>query len=407
MPGDVIRLEPPDLVVALSRGERLAALRRGDPRVPLATVRDATVVPDGLAAAHGLRAPGLAIPGRVKIGTWRGRGGPRFVVVRRGVPAVRVEHAGGEVIVSEPDAEAVADAIRAAAGIARRERLAHLPGGLEGLLTLPAGAGPFPAALLLSGSGELDRDGDDRRLPLGISRALAHALAARGVASLRFDKRGVGASAGDFFATGFSEHVEDARAALGWLRARPETGLLFAVGHSEGALLAGRLGGEGLAGVVLLAGFATTGDAALRRQGELIAESLPRLVGSVARRRQAATMAKLRASREDVVRIGGVKFPARAFRELLDEDAGAALAALDAPILAVTGAKDLQVDPAELSAIAAAAAGPVETVRVPNLTHVLRRDFGPPSLTAYRRLVRGPVDPEVAGLVADWIVRRG
>ncbi|WP_217915312.1 hypothetical protein [Miltoncostaea marina] len=112
------------LHVALSRGEKVAALR-GDIRVPIAAVRDVTVEADALGAATGLRAPGLAIPGRTTIGTWRGRGVTRFVAARRGVPAVRVALAGAgldELIVSTPDADAVAGAVRAGAGLAGGER---------------------------------------------------------------------------------------------------------------------------------------------------------------------------------------------------------------------------------------------------------------------------------------------
>lgn len=79
--------------------------------------------------------------------------------------------------------------------------LATPTGALAGTLVLPAGPGPFPAAILVSGSGPTDRDGNSRdgaRVALrnDALKLLAEGLAARGVATLRFDKRGVGASAG-------------------------------------------------------------------------------------------------------------------------------------------------------------------------------------------------------------------
>lgn len=81
------------LAVRFSRGEKIAGVLR-DIDIPLTAVRSATVEPDGLTAATGVRAPGLALPGYKKIGTWRGRGRRTVVVVRRGRPALRVDLSG-------------------------------------------------------------------------------------------------------------------------------------------------------------------------------------------------------------------------------------------------------------------------------------------------------------------------
>ena len=77
------------LTVRLTRLSKVAGLLR-DQVIPRSAITAVEVVPDGLAAARGLRAPGLALPGRRKIGTWRGRGVRRFVDVRRGQPALRL-----------------------------------------------------------------------------------------------------------------------------------------------------------------------------------------------------------------------------------------------------------------------------------------------------------------------------
>jgi uncharacterized protein len=65
---------------------------------------------------------------------------------------------------------------------------------LNGTLTLPDGGTPAPAVVIASGSGPLDRDSNHRRARFDVARQLAHALAAGGLASLRYDKRGVGES---------------------------------------------------------------------------------------------------------------------------------------------------------------------------------------------------------------------
>src|SRR5689334_601812 len=100
-----IRITDDELHVKLTTREKVAGLH-GDISVPLTSVRDVRVEPDALAAVRGLRAPGLAVPGRTKIGTWRGRGSRRFIVARRGVPAVRVTLSGvkpDELLVSTND----------------------------------------------------------------------------------------------------------------------------------------------------------------------------------------------------------------------------------------------------------------------------------------------------------------
>jgi alpha/beta superfamily hydrolase len=73
---------------------------------------------------------------------------------------------------------------------------------LNGTLTLPDGGTPAPGVAIASGSGPLDRDSNHRRARFDVARQLAHALAAGGLASLRYDKRGVGESPGDWRTVG-------------------------------------------------------------------------------------------------------------------------------------------------------------------------------------------------------------
>ncbi|ATO13041.1 alpha/beta hydrolase [Micromonospora sp. WMMA2032] len=288
---------------------------------------------------------------------------------------------------------------------------------LVGTLTRPDGAGPYPGALLLPGSGPLNRDGDHRRLPLGIQRDLAAALADAGTATLRYDRRGVGDSTGEFLRTGFHDNVEDAAAALAALAADPavDSRKLFLVGHSEGALTAVALAARGvpLAGLVLVAGTGRTGAEVLRRQAALLLPTLPapvrlllRLTRTDLEAKVARNHEKILATTADVARIGGQRVNARWMREFLRYDPRPDLARVHVPVLAVTGDKDLQTDPADLAVIAAAAGGPVLTRLLPDVTHVLRRQPGPPSLRAYRREVREPVHRSVLDAVVSWLTAR-
>ena len=104
-----VHLSSDAIAVRLSGFERVAGLL-GDLDVPVASVASAVAVSDGLREARGMRAPGLDVPGRVKIGTWRGRAGRSYVAVRRG-PALLLRLNGfgyDTVLVSTPDAERLA-----------------------------------------------------------------------------------------------------------------------------------------------------------------------------------------------------------------------------------------------------------------------------------------------------------
>ncbi|GIJ47856.1 acyl-CoA thioester hydrolase [Virgisporangium aliadipatigenens] len=276
---------------------------------------------------------------------------------------------------------------------------------LAGTLTLPAGPAPHPAVVFLSGSGRLDRDSAAGRLRTGLAGAFAAALAARGIATLRYDRRGVAATPGDWLATGFAHNRDDAHAAVRALAGRPEirADAVGVVGHSEGALHAMWLAAHApVAAAVLLAGFARPGDEAVRWQGHHLAAQLPGPLRPAARRVGRRALRRITTGAADVVRVGGLRVNARWYRELLAFDPAPVLRAVRVPALALTGEKDLQCDPDDLDAMARLAPG-ITTRRVPDLTHVLRRDPRPPTLRAYRRLLREPVDAEVLETVTDWL----
>ncbi|MFB8418403.1 alpha/beta hydrolase family protein [Streptomyces albidoflavus] len=282
---------------------------------------------------------------------------------------------------------------------------------LAGTLTLPPGPGPHPAALLLHGSGPLDRDGNTPKLRMNLARPLATALAARGIATFRHDRRGTGATPGDWRTSGFTDNRRDALAAVRALADRDElrADALAVIGHSEGALHAMALGARTeVSAVVLLAGFANSGESAFRWQGRSLVAHLPAPV-RLLRRPLAGLgghlLGRVRRTRTDVARVAGIKVNARWLRELLAHDSRDDLAAVRAPVLAVTGDKDLQVDPDDLAEIARLVPGDVQTHRPADLTHVLRRDPGRPAPNRYHRLLREPVDPGLLDLVPEWLAR--
>jgi uncharacterized protein len=160
---------------------------------------------------------------------------------------------------------------------------------------------------------------------------------------------------------------------------------------------------------VLLAGFARRGEDALRWQAGMIARGLPapmRPLLPVLRALAARHLAQIRTSSADVARFAGMPVNARWMREMLDHDPRPDLANIRVPVLAITGGKDIQVDPADLDEIRRLVPGEVEVQRIPDLTHLLRRDLGRPSVRSYPRLLRRPVDADLLARVTGWLARR-
>jgi pimeloyl-ACP methyl ester carboxylesterase len=113
---------------------------------------------------------------------------------------------------------------------------------LYGTLELPAHSFPVPVALIIAGSGPTDRNGNSRALPGANNslRYLARGLAERGIASIRYDKRGIGASAaamGKEQDLRFDHFVGDAKSWIAQLRSDPRFSTITVVGHSEGSLI--------------------------------------------------------------------------------------------------------------------------------------------------------------------------
>ncbi|HZY34671.1 MAG TPA: alpha/beta fold hydrolase [Rhodanobacter sp.] len=145
-------------------------------------------------------------------------------------------------------------------------------GHLSGTLLLPDGAGPWPVAVLIAGSGPTDRDGNTPLLPARVDnlKLLGQALAQRGLASLRYDKRGVGGSGYPGLSEEglrFEDLVDDA-ALLGLRLAQDERfAPVVLAGHSEGALIAVLAAEAAQArAVVSIAGAGTRASVLMRKQ---------------------------------------------------------------------------------------------------------------------------------------------
>jgi len=244
--------------------------------------------------------------------------------------------------------------------------------GFPATLTMPAGIDAAPAVLIIAGSGPTDRDGNN---PLGGKASylakLAAALADRGVASLRYDKRGAigGPPAGDESAVTFGTFVDDADTVLDWLQTRPELRSLMLMGHSEGGLVALELASAraSVDGVVLLATPGRPPADTLRDQ----IESMPEPLHGQALEISAALEAGQAVDDVPAALLPLFRPSVQPFvRSLFALDPAGRLRQLRKPVLVVGGGKDLQVRRADFDALISARPD-VASAWYPHMNHVL------------------------------------
>lgn len=290
------------------------------------------------------------------------------------------------------------------------ERAAEVA-GLPGTLTLPRGDGPFPAVVLVHGSGAHDQD--ETIGPNKPFRDIAHGLAERGVAVLRYAKRNH-VRPQDFGpqSTVDDEVVADAVAAVAVARAHSgvDPDRVHVLGHSLGGMLAPRIAERApdLAGVIVMAGTARPLHQVVPQQMRWLAA----LDGEVdAREREA--IAEVDAQREAIdAMLGGgpepekpmLGVPAAYWRHLGQYDPVAAAVALAKPMLVLQGERDYQVTEVDDYArwFEALSARPdVRFKLYPELNHLFMPGEGPGNPQEY--LVEGRVSDAVIADIAEWV----
>ncbi len=277
-------------------------------------------------------------------------------------------------------------------------------GTLAGTLQLPAGAGAHPLAIVIAGSGPTDRNGNTFGTPIrpDTYRQIADSLAAHGIATLRYDKRGIGESRAampDERDIRFEMGASDAGAWVTQARADNRFSTIVIVGHSEGSLL-GMLA-TGLAhpdGFVSVAGIARRADAVIHEQlsaqlpPALVAQSdsaFARLVrGDTEPNPPAALYALLRASVQPYL-ISWLRY-----------SGATEIAKLSVPVLIVQGTHDVQVAVSEADALAAALPK-ARLVRVTGMDHTLK--LAPATLAEQLPFYSDPSIPLAPELVSALV----
>jgi len=291
-------------------------------------------------------------------------------------------------------------------------KIGAAPWELPGTLTVPAGPGPFPAVILIHGSGPNDRD--ETIGPNKPFKDLALGLASRGIAVLRYEKRsrqyGSKATAVENF-TVKQEVIDDVVAAAALLRktAGINPARIVAVGHSLGAMLIPRIAQADpqLAGLVMLSAPAVPLAEAVVRQTRYLANADGQISPEEQKQIDAA-VAIADAVRRLVAsdRLGGVTIggtPASYWLDLRGYDVSKAAASLKQPLLVIQGERDYQVTMDDFATLRAAlGTKPGVTLRsYPALNHLLIPGEGKSMPIEYTRA--GHVAEDVVRDIAAWI----
>ncbi|MFA8438135.1 alpha/beta hydrolase [Pueribacillus sp. YX66] len=296
---------------------------------------------------------------------------------------------------------------------------------LRGSLVFPeqkVSTDTFPAVLLLHGSGPVDRDENAKMGKINAFKLLSDAIVPHGFAVLRYDKRGVGESKGNYHEAGLSDLVADADAALTFLKAHPniDKERVFLLGHSEGCTLAVLLQKQqAVKGLILLAGAAESLKTTVMRQGEFFARDFKEMTGlkgalfrflkvpNKIAKQQRNLIERIEQSTEPVIRVKGQKVNAKWMKEHFAYNVRDDLKHITCPILAITGSKDVQVLPEHAKVFADGVSGEAEHLIIENMNHLLRHQEEDANILSlkqvYKRSFRKPLEPKIIKAILDWL----
>lgn len=281
-------------------------------------------------------------------------------------------------------------------------------GTIAGTLSMPSGGkGAVPVVLIIAGSGPTDRDGNNPLIPgkNDALKLLAAGLAGRGIASVRYDKRGIGASSGAMKSENmlrFTDYADDATGWINMLRADSRFSKIIVAGHSEGALI-GTIAAQrpDISGLASLEGAGRPAAVILRQQ---LQQNLPRALNAQAD----AVLTQLQNGKLYTAGLPSSLQPF--FRPSVQPyliswfkyDPAIEIGKVRVPVTIVQGTADMQVSMADAQALQRGNPS-AKLVVVDGMDHVLKHA---PDTSTQAAILAGysdpalPVDPKVVDAVA-------
>jgi uncharacterized protein len=276
-------------------------------------------------------------------------------------------------------------------------------GAIDAVLTIPPEVERPPVALLIAGSGTTNRDGNGPQIKPATLKKLSEQLAARKIATFRYDKRGAGGWKPEFGRPEdfrFKDYVDDATALVNYLRSSGKFSKVVLIGHSEGGLVAiltaRRVPVDRL---VLLA-------TAARRQGDLLKARLEKQLPADVFQPIAKAIDAIVAGRIVDPPPQGLAIPPSmqpSIASAFTEDPISPLQLIEQPTLIVGGGRDRQVARLDFAALSAASSA-AKTLWLPDMNHVLNDVVDDADdLAAYNQSER-PLDTTLIDTVAAFIL---
>jgi uncharacterized protein len=276
-------------------------------------------------------------------------------------------------------------------------------GAIDAVLTIPPEVERPPVALLIAGSGTTNRDGNGPQIKPATLKKLSEQLAARKIATFRYDKRGAGGWKPEFGRPEdfrFKDYVDDATTLVNYLRSSGKFSKVVLIGHSEGGLVAiltaRRVPVDRL---VLLA-------TAARRQGDLLKAQLEKQLPADVFQPIAKAIDAIVAGRIVDPPPQGLAIPPSmqpSIASAFTEDPISPLQLIEQPTLIVGGGRDRQVARLDFAALSAASSA-AKTLWLPDMNHVLNDVVDDADdLAAYNQSER-PLDTTLIDTVAAFIL---